>query len=73
MVSVVAVAIGRFIDLSPEPVDTVTQLRKSRAAGGEDGVSLSSDRKRTLSDSSDDECLEAVFAKNALSRLVQSP
>ena len=71
MVSVVAVGIGACLDLSPEPVETPAEAQRRKSneagAGGEEG--LEDSRKRTLSESSDDECLETVFAKNALKRL----
>ena len=72
MVSVLAVGIGACLDLSPEPVEPPAEAEKRKGiaagTGGEGGL-LENDRKRTLSESSDDECLETVFAKNTLNRL----
>jgi len=61
LVSVVAVIIGKFVDLSPDPIALDTSKGEA-GANGEDGL----DQK----DSADDnEAIENVFAKSALSRL----
>ena len=74
MVSVLAVGIGTCLDLSPEAVESPAEAEKRKrldiaaGTGGEEGL-LANARKRTLSESSDDECLETVFAMNAMKRL----